>query len=155
MNCESPPGLYKSLYIVFGNRVGRGREIKSDTERRKLLFTFILPIAPSYPAELWVQVYSTHVSHLSASWLQSLQISCHTCTCTPPSPLLYLDMCFIVLSSGTAFHYPRYKLGCLPFGSKGIIFCTGLKSNHLPPYSLVSSQRELRERSYLCLALFP
>lgn len=38
------------------------------------------------------------------------------------------------------FHYPRDKLGCLPFESKGIIFCTGLKSNHFPPHSIVSRQ---------------
>lgn len=65
--------------------------------------------------------------------------------CIPPALPLYLDMCYTVFSSGTAFHYPRDKLGCLPFDTKGIIFCTGLKSNHLPPPSIIWRQEGARQ----------
>lgn len=82
------------------------------------------------------------VSLLASESADQLPHRKHCSLFTPPaSPLdMYLDMCFVVLSSGTAFHCPRDKLGCLPSDGEGIIFCTDLKSNHLPPHSIVSRQ---------------
>lgn len=38
LNCESPRGLYRSLYTVYRESCRGEKEIKSDTERMKLVF---------------------------------------------------------------------------------------------------------------------
>lgn len=124
----------KALRVCMGhftlyteNCVGKEREIKSDRERRKLLFhissthSFLLSPADALGGGLLNSCFSL-VSLVASESADQLPHRMHCSPFTPPASPLYLDMCFIVLSSGPAFHYPRDKLGYFAIWQRGDIF---------------------------------
>lgn len=145
LNCESPLGLYRSLYTVYRESC-RERERKVAQKGGNHFFTFLLLIAPPYPQQrLWVEICSTHDSHLSASWLQSLRIRKPCSPFTPPAPPVpgcvfhgaFLWDClslpkgqaglFAIWQQGDHFlHWsekqsPSTSLHCLKAGGRGLV----------------------------------